>query len=183
MTNWENVRIPNGLIASKAEFVDRFGSIYEHSAWVAEAAWSEVGNCTIRTFGSLAEIMAKAVANSSDSSKLLLLRAHPQLASKAALAGELTAASNQEQSAAGLNACSPDELLQIQKLNADYSGKFGFPFIIAVTGLTRGEIIAAMARRVGNSDETEFAEALRQVDCIAQIRLAAEARKTDETEG
>jgi OHCU decarboxylase len=173
MTDWKEIRVPGESLSSSLSFVEHFGAIYEHSRWVAEEVWVDLEGDLATTFGALAVAMAHAVASASEDSKLQLLRSHPELASKAALAGDLTEASNREQSGAGLDRCSPAELAQIQKLNADYGDKFGFPFIIAVTGLTRNEIIAAMAKRMLNSHDEELAEALHQVDRIAQIRLAA----------
>ncbi len=181
MIDWNETRIPSVLARSRTDFVERFGSIYEHSSWVAEEVWPDVEAGQVNTFGSLSVAMARAVASASADRKLQLLRSHPELASKAALAGELTEASNREQSGAGLDRCSPDELAQIQRLNRDYVARFGFPFIIAVTGLTRSDIIAAMAKRITNPHDMELAEALRQVDRIAQIRLAALAGAQQES--
>lgn len=181
MTDWSEVRIPCDVTRSKTAFIERFGSIYEHSSWVAEEVWPGVEAEPATTFGSLAVAMARAVASATADTKLQLLRSHPELTSKAALAGDLTEASNREQSGAGLDRCSPAELAQIQKLNADYGARFGFPFIIAVTGLTRNDIIAAMARRITNPRDKELAEALRQVDRIAQIRLAVLASAQQES--
>jgi 2-oxo-4-hydroxy-4-carboxy-5-ureidoimidazoline decarboxylase len=172
--------LPVAEKCSEQDFVAAFGSVYEHSAWVAKGAWAKVQSAEIRTFGELGEAMARFVAAASDGAKLDLLRAHPELAGKAALAGNLTEASNREQSGAGLDRCTPGELARIQSLNAEYREKFGFPFIVAVTGLTRGDIIAAMASRLANSHEAEMAEALRQVDRIAEIRLAALASRSEE---
>lgn len=181
MTDWSEIRIPGGLGRSRAAFVERFGSIYEHSSWVAEEVWPDMEAGTASTFGSLSVAMARAVASASADRKLQLLRSHPELASKSALAGDLTEASNREQSGAKLDRCSPEELTQIQQLNGDYAAKFGFPFIIAVTGLNRSDIIAAMAKRITNPCGMELAEALRQVDRIAQIRLAALASAQQES--
>ncbi len=156
--------------AAEADFVARLGAIYEHSPWVAEQA------CAARPFASLdalAGTMAAIVAAAPDARKLALLRAHPELAGKEAEAGTLTDDSKREQAGAGLDACSADELAQIGELNRAYLEKFGFPFIIAVSGLDRHRIIAAMRQRVGNSPADEFATALAEVDKIARIRLAA----------
>jgi OHCU decarboxylase len=102
--------------------------------------------------------------------KLALLRAHPDLAGKLAV-GELTAASASEQAGAGLDRCTPEEFDRLQDLNARYKAKFGFPFIMAVKGRRRGEIIAAFGRRIENSPETEFETALAEVHRIALLRL------------
>lgn len=173
MTDWREALVPRESLSSGHSFVEQFGGIYEHSRWVAEEAWVGLAGQPRTTFGALALAMARSVASAPEDAKLQLLRSHPELASKAALAGELTEASNREQSGAGLDRCSPAELAQIQQLNAEYGAKFGFPFIIAVSGLNRSDIISAMAKRILNSRDEELAEALLQVDRIAQIRLAA----------
>ncbi len=108
--------------------------------------------------------------------QLALIRAHPELAGKAMVSKTLTAESTNEQGKAGLTDCTPDEFARIQQLNADYNAKFGFPFILAVrgprgTGLPQGEIIATFARRLDHHPDFEFAEALRNIHRIAEIRL------------
>ena len=99
--------------------------------------------------------------------------AHPELAGKAAIRGELTADSAREQAGAGLNACTPAEFAELQALNLAYRQRFGWPFIIAVTGLSRTDILAAMRQRLARAPEDEFAEALSQIVRIANIRLNA----------
>jgi 2-oxo-4-hydroxy-4-carboxy-5-ureidoimidazoline decarboxylase len=93
------------------------------------------------------------------------------LAGKAALRGELTRESENEQGRAGLNQCSPAELARLTELNQAYRAKFGFPFILAVAGHTRASIIEIFSRRVGHDAATERAECLRQIGRIALIRL------------
>lgn len=152
-----------------ASFAAALGAIFEHSPWVAERAWST------RPFGSVDNLhaaMCGVVAQAGDAAQLALIRAHPQLASQAAVRGELTAASNSEQGGAGLRDCSATEFAQLTELNDRYQQTFGFPFILAVRGHTRASIIASMAARVGNSRERELAEALRQIERIAALRLA-----------
>ncbi|MDB5802501.1 MAG: decarboxylase [Rhodocyclales bacterium] len=100
-----------------------------------------------------------------------LARAHPELAGKAAVRGELTEESTREQAGARLDACSPAEFERLQQLNAAYREKFGFPFIIAVRGLDRTQIIEQFSTRVLNDNEAEFQEALRQIERIAALRL------------
>ncbi|TQK02583.1 allantoate amidohydrolase [Herbaspirillum sp. SJZ107] len=156
-----------------AAFVDRLHGIYEHSPWIPERAAAG------RPFASLAALklaLQDAVALASEDEQLSLLRAHPELAGKAAIAGELTAESTGEQAASGLDRCSPDEYAALHQLNAAYNARFGFPFILAVKGptgqgLTRQAIIATFRRRLGNGLPDEMAEALRQVHRIAEIRL------------
>src|SRR5438067_2939228 len=156
-------------------FVDHLRGIYEHSPWIPERAAAR------RPFASLATLklaLQDAVGQASEDEQLALLRAHPELAGKAAIAGELTAESTGEQAASGLHLCSPDEYATLQRLNAAYNDKFGFPFILAVKGptglgLTRQAIIATFERRLKNRRQDEQAEALRQVHRIAEIRLNA----------
>ena len=154
--------------ADRAQFVAALGDVFEHSPWVAEAAWS------VRPFASVADLhaaMVDAVNHAAPEQQLALIRAHPELAGKAAVRGELTAASTAEQSGAGLNACSPQEFERLQALNASYNAKFGFPFILAVRGYDRVGIIAEFERRVGHTVDEERAENLRQIGRIAAFRL------------
>lgn len=151
-------------------FIARLGAIYEHSPWVADDVWP------LRPFAGVDELhaaMSKAVVDAGESAQLALLRAHPQLAGKAALRGELTADSTREQQGAGLDQCSPEEFAQLHALNTEYERRFGFPFILAVRGHTRASILANMAARIDHVREDEFAEALHQVDRIARFRLEA----------
>ncbi|MDO5288067.1 MAG: 2-oxo-4-hydroxy-4-carboxy-5-ureidoimidazoline decarboxylase [Pseudomonadota bacterium] len=148
--------------------------LYEHTPWIAAQALAQ------RPFQSLAQLkyaMAQVLAAASVDAQLALIRAHPELAGKAMVAKTLTAESTHEQSRAGLTDCTPEEFARIQRLNADYNAKFGFPFILAVrgprgTGLTRQQIIDTFARRLGHHPDAERAEALRNIHRIAEIRLA-----------
>ncbi len=152
----------------RAAFVAALDGIYEHSPWVADAAW------TARPFASLAALetaLAHAVAAAPPSAQLALVRAHPELAGRAAAAGDVAPLSAQEQGRAGLDRCSPDELARLRELNAAYAERFGFPFVIAVHGLTPAAIIAAMRSRLEHGRAQELAEALRQIDRIAGLRL------------
>ncbi|UZG46256.1 2-oxo-4-hydroxy-4-carboxy-5-ureidoimidazoline decarboxylase [Caldimonas thermodepolymerans] len=159
--------------AAPDEFVALLDGIYEHSPWVAQAA------APMRPFRTLAQLkraLVVAVREAGRERQLALIRAHPELAGKAAVAGELTAESTGEQSRAGLTHCTPEEFARLQQLNADYNAKFGWPFILAVrgprgTGLTRAEIIATFERRLANHPDFEFAECLRNIHRIAEIRL------------
>lgn len=160
--------------ASKADFIQALDGIYEHSPWIAEAAWAR------RPFASLAELeqaLVAAVRDADRGTQIALLRAHPELAGKALIAKALTAESTDEQDRAGLTACTPDEFERLQQLNAAYNRKFGWPFILAVrgprgTGLPRREIIATFERRLAGQPDFELAECLRNVHRIAEIRLA-----------
>lgn len=154
---------------SQDAFTDLLGGIFEHSAWVAQQAW------TRRPFADeldLHRAMCAAVAHAGIDAQLTLIRAHPQLAGKAAVRGELTDASTREQRGAGLDQCTPEEFARITRLNDDYQRRFGFPFILAVRGHTRQSIIDTMAARIARTHDEEIAEALRQIERIAAFRLA-----------
>lgn len=159
--------------APEAQAAQMLDGIYEHSPWIAQAALAR------RPFQSLAQLkhaLATVVREASQAQQLALLRAHPELAGKAMVAGTLTAESTGEQNRAGLAHCTPEEFARLQELNAAYNARFGFPFILAVrgprgTGLGRQEIIATFERRVDNHPEFERAEALRNVHRIAELRL------------
>lgn len=156
-------------------FVDALRGIYEHSPWIAARA------AGVRPFASLAALklaLQQVVDAAGEAEQLALLRAHPELAGKAAMAGELTLESRGEQASSGLDRCTPDEYAALHALNARYNERFGFPFILAVKGptgrgLARREIIAAFTRRLDNARADELREALRQVHRIAEIRLNA----------
>ena len=160
--------------ASQAEAEKMLDGLYEHTPWIAAEALKH------RPFKSLAQlkhVMAEVLARADQDAQLALIRAHPELAGKAMVAKTLTTESTNEQGKAGLTDCTPEEFARIQKLNADYNAKFGFPFILAVrgprgTGLTRQQIIEAFARRLDNHPDFELAEALRNIHRIAEIRLA-----------
>jgi N-carbamoyl-L-amino-acid hydrolase len=159
--------------ATRAEFADLLDGTYEHSPWIAEAAWDA------RPFASLAALrhaLVRAVRAAGREAQLRLIRAHPELAGKAMLAKALTAESTHEQGRAGLTQCTAAELARIHALNDAYNARFGFPFILAVrgprgTGLDKRRIIAAFERRAANPPDFEFAEALRNIHRIAEIRL------------
>ena len=159
--------------AAPAAAVAMLDGVYEHSPWIAQRALAQ------RPFRSLAHLkhaLVQALAASSADEQISLIRAHPELAGKAMVSKTLTAESTNEQNKAGLTDCTPEEFAQIQKLNADYNAKFGFPFILAVrgprgTGLAKREIIETFARRLHNHPSFELGEALRNIHRIAEIRL------------
>lgn len=156
---------------SQDAFVTRYGGIFEHSPWVAERAHGlELGPAHDTATG-LHNAMARAFRAGSDDERLGVLTAHPDLAGKLAQAKRLTEESTAEQASAGLDALTDEERATFEQLNKTYRDKFGFPFIIAVKGLTKADILAAFERRVGHDRETEFAEACRQVERIALLRL------------
>lgn len=149
-------------------FVGAVGAVFEHSPWVMARAWEK------RPFPSRAAfyaVLENILDEAGREDQLALIKAHPELAGKAAVRGELTADSAREQAGAGLSLCTPEEFASIQKLNRAYREKFGWPFIIAVKGFSRQGIIAEMIRRLGRTPDEEFAEALAQIVRIASFRL------------
>jgi beta-ureidopropionase / N-carbamoyl-L-amino-acid hydrolase len=160
--------------ATQAEFTALLDGTYEHSPWVAEAAWI---TRPFKTLAALKQALVQAVRQADRDQQLVLIRAHPELAGKAMVSKTLTAESTQEQGKAGLADCTPQEFALIQQLNADYNAKFGWPFILAVRGprglgLARQEIISTFQRRLAGHPDFEFNEALRNIHRIAEIRLA-----------
>jgi len=162
---------------TRAEFVSAFGGIYEHSQWVADADWDRGIDPADVKAKRLASKMAKIVDEAGRSQQMALLRAHPQLAGKLALAGHLTTESTSEQANAGLNHCSQTELAEFQALNHNYCEKFDHPFIIAVRGLNRHKILVEFRRRLTANPEDEFLTALSEVHKIALLRLQALSQK------
>jgi 2-oxo-4-hydroxy-4-carboxy-5-ureidoimidazoline decarboxylase len=153
---------------SHSDFVATFSGIYEHSPWVAERAFA------LRPFASVsafAAAMAATVAKSDAPEQLALLRAHPDLAGRAAIAGTLTAASSAEQAGAGLDRLTPSEMERFTKANAAYTERFGFPFIIAVRHWGKEQVLAAFEHRLANGRDQELRAALAEVDKIAFLRL------------
>ena len=158
-------------------FVAALDGLYEHSPWILQEAWARRPAAGWPSDGALKRTLVEVVREAGEARQLSLLRAHPELAGRAMVAGTLTGDSTGEQQRAGLTHCTPEEFARLQQLNADYNARFGFPFILAVrgprgTGLGRAEIIATFARRLQHPPAIEFAEALRQVHRIAEIRLA-----------
>ena len=158
-------------LMDKADFVGRFGGIFEHSPWIAERAFDlELGPAHDCAAG-VHNVLCRIFRTASQEERLGVLTAHPDLAGKLAAAGKLTAESTSEQAGAGLDLLTDEERETFQKLNSDYVAKHGFPFIIAVRDHDKASIKAAFERRIGNDTETEFDEACRQVERIAQFRL------------
>lgn len=154
----------------QAAFTQQLAAIFEHSPWVPERAWAYR---PFATLDALHQRMVDVVAQASTSEQKALIKAHPQLAGQEARAGSLTAASTQEQRGAGLDQCSPDELRRLDTLNANYMEKFSFPFIIAVKGRNRYQIMDAIEARLSHSPETEFQTCLDEIAHIARFRLEA----------
>jgi len=153
------------------EFVRRYGGIYEHSPWVAEAAAQLIDDSA--DVDVIARVMADCVDNATRERQLELICVHPDLAGKAAVAGELTDDSESEQASAGLDRCTPEEYARFQALNTAYRRKFGFPFVMAVRGCTREQILAAFESRLENDYDEEFENALLEIHRIARMRLVA----------
>ena len=151
-------------------FAAALTGVFEHSPWIVERTYA------LRPFESIDALhraLVETVTRASADEQVALLRAHPELAGKAAIAGEMTAASVGEQASAGLAACTPDEFARINELNRRYNVRFGFPFILAVRGLNRRQILNEFARRVEREHHVEFAEGLAQVAKISRLRLDA----------
>jgi 2-oxo-4-hydroxy-4-carboxy-5-ureidoimidazoline decarboxylase len=149
-------------------FVTALSGIFEHSAWVAQESVSE------RPFASVDDLhgfMVDLVECAGEARQLALINAHPELAGKAAVRGELTHESTREQSGAGLDLCTQDEFDQLQGLNAAYRAKFGFPFILAVRGFDRHGIIANFEARLEHGRDQELRASLDQIYRIARFRL------------
>ena len=153
------------------EFVAEFGGIFEHSPWIAEGAHALELGPTHDTAAGIHSALARIFRSAGDERRLGVLNAHPDLAGKLASAGRLTAESTAEQAGAGLDMLTDEERATFTKLNEAYTSKFGFPFIIAVKDNTKASILAAFHRRIENDREAEFAEACRQVERIAELRL------------
>ena len=159
--------------ASREEAAHMLDGLYEHSPWIAEQALDA------RPFTSLAHLkhaMTEVLAHAGREAQLGLIRAHPELAGKAMVSKTLTAESTNEQTKAGLTDCTPEEFAKIQRLNADYNAKFGWPFILAVrgprgVGYNKQQIIDAFERRLHGHPDFELAECLRNIHRIVEIRL------------
>jgi 2-oxo-4-hydroxy-4-carboxy-5-ureidoimidazoline decarboxylase len=149
---------------AQPDFVDRFGDVAEHSPWVAERAASR------RPFASVDAMVAAfqaAIRDALEAEQLRLIRAHPDLAGRAGMAEE----SRKEQAGAGLDQLTPEEFARFTELNNRYRERFGIPFILAVKGATRHQILDSFAARLGNDRDTELANALNQVCRIVGFRL------------
>ena len=150
------------------EFVRLVGSVFEHSPWIAKMTWVE------KPFVSLKQLhaaLAETVKNSGEAKQLELIRAHPDLVGRAALAGTLTRESTNEQAGAGLNRLSPAEIILFQKHNADYQAKFDFPFVICARLNKKTAILAGFEKRLQNTRGHEIKTALEEIFKIAELRL------------
>ena len=157
----------------RADFLDRFGGVFEHSPFIAERALDAGAVALPLTAAGVHAALTDAFRKASADEQLGVLRAHPDLAGKLAIAGGLTEDSRKEQAGAGLDRLSPEEHARFTEFNTGYTEKFGFPFIIAVKGLDKSDILAAFETRIGNTADEEFETAKAQVERIALLRLNA----------
>lgn len=166
----QRFKVPPSTMDRK-RFIEVFGRIYEHSPWIAETVFDAGLLPADDSIDELHRAMAAVVDRAPEPRRLALLCAHPDLAGKLALRGAITAESTGEQASAGLDKCSPAEFERFSQLNEAYKLKFGFPFIMAVKGRSRSEILAAFEARSGNDRATELQTAIQQVNEIARLRL------------
>ncbi|HEX7388043.1 MAG TPA: 2-oxo-4-hydroxy-4-carboxy-5-ureidoimidazoline decarboxylase [Castellaniella sp.] len=155
----------------QAEFAQALATIFEHSPWIPERAWAARPFTSVQA---LHNAMVNVVQQASHAEQLALITAHPELAGREAAAGTLTQASTREQRGAGLNECSPEELQRLRNLNAAYRARFGFPFVIAVKGRSRYQIMEAIEERLHNDEQAELATCLDQIGQITRFRLDAQ---------
>ncbi|MCZ4288381.1 2-oxo-4-hydroxy-4-carboxy-5-ureidoimidazoline decarboxylase [Hoeflea alexandrii] len=155
------------------EFVGRFGGVFEHSPWIAERAFDNGRIAAPLRAGPVHDALCAEFRAARHDERLGVLRAHPDLAGKLAIAGELTEESKSEQAGAGLDRLSAEEHARFTELNTRYVDGFGFPFIIAVKGHDKDSILAAFETRIGNDAQTEFETACAQVEKIAGFRIAS----------
>ncbi|GFM89035.1 OHCU decarboxylase [Pseudomonas cichorii] len=156
---------------SREAFIAAFADIYEHSPWVAEKTYELGVSPELDQVESLHARMSEILLNADHERQLALINAHPDLAGKAAIQGELTEASTSEQAGAGIHQCTAEEFQRFTELNQAYKARFGFPFIMAVKGSDRHKILAAFEQRIHHSAEAEFACALAEINKIALFRL------------
>ena len=161
----------NPTQSSRESFIAALGDIYEHSPWVAERTYDQGLDAAADSVAGLHERMSAQMLNADRDLQLALINAHPDLAGKAAVRGELTEASTAEQSGAGIHLCSASEFARFTELNFAYKAKFNFPFIMAVKGSNRHQILSAFEERIHNAKETEFSRALAEINKIALFRL------------
>ena len=156
--------------ATRDEFVAALGGIFEHTPWIAERAYAAQPFASI---DALHRAMVDALAATTPEAKLALIRAHPELAGKEAATGTLTIDSRGEQSSAGLDRCTADELARLRDGNLAYREKFGFPFVMAVKHRSTREILDALQARLAGTREAEFERSIAEIETIARLRLAA----------
>src|SRR5918911_760983 len=161
----------------KDQFTERLGSLFEGSPWIVAHAWHA------RPFESVAHLhraLCDVMYNASTEQKLALIRAHPDLVGKAALAGTLTPQSTREQAAAGLDGLSPEEVAIFTRLNQAYKDRFGFPFVICARQNKKDSIVSGFTRRLDNSRAEEIATALGEIAKISYLRLLDKVATEDQ---
>ena len=158
---------------SRAAFMEVFGGVYEHSPWIAEAARDDGLGERHDDVDGLAQALAHVVDTATIDKGLALINAHPDLAGKAAVAGELTEQSTSEQSAAGIEQCTVAEFERFNTLNSQYQRRFGITFVMAVRFSNRHAILDAFERRLQNDTHEEYRQAIAQIHQIARWRLDA----------
>ncbi|WP_263262978.1 2-oxo-4-hydroxy-4-carboxy-5-ureidoimidazoline decarboxylase [Pseudomonas sp. RIT-PI-S] len=154
-------------------FIAAFADVYEHSPWVAAHTWDRLGGQGLESIEAVHAAMSATLLSADHDRQLTLIQAHPDLAGRAAIAGQLTAASSSEQAGAGIHLCTPTEFSRFTELNAAYKARFGFPFIMAVKGSDRHQILAAFETRIHHARGVEFRCALDEINKIALFRLQA----------
>ena len=168
MTAFQTLK-PSSL--SRDAFISAFADIYEHSPWVAEKAFDLGQDASLDAVETLHQRMSDILLSADHTRQLALINAHPDLAGRAAIQGQLTEASTQEQAGAGIHQCTAEEFSRFTELNEAYKAKFKFPFIMAVKGSNRHQIIKAFETRIHHPVDTEFKCALDEINKIALFRL------------
>ena len=171
-------RAPSAM--NEEEFVEYFGAVYENSPWIAQDAWDEGLGPRHDTVDGLATALAAIVDKAGRKQQLELIRAHPDLAGRTAVQGDVTEESSSEQRSAGIDQCTPAEFARFQNYNERYKRRFGFPFVMAVKGSNRQAILAAFEERVQNDPPTEFLRALQEIHKIAKRRLVQKTVEQNE---
>jgi 2-oxo-4-hydroxy-4-carboxy-5-ureidoimidazoline decarboxylase len=154
---------------SREKFVSTIGPVFEQSPWIAEVTWLKRPFATSQQLHSL---MCRIIGDAGIEKQLALIRAHPDLVGRAALAGSLTRESTNEQTSAGLNRLSPEEVILFQKQNASYHERFGFPFVICARLNKKAAILAGFEKRLRNTRVQEIQIALEEIFKIAEFRLS-----------
>ncbi len=154
--------------ADRAAFVAAIGFAFEHSPWIAEAAWERR---PFASFDALHEALADVIARAPQERRVALIAAHPDLAGRLAREGRLTASSHREQRAAGLDRLEPEEIARFERANAAYRARFGFPFVICAREHDSASILAELERRQANARDDEIRTATAEIAKIARLRL------------
>lgn len=168
--------VPPPTALDEDRFVATYGDVYEHSPWIARDTWRRGLTAAQDTAEGLSDAMAGTLAAAPAERQVELIRAHPDLAGKAAVAGALSADSSREQAGAGIGQCTPEEFERFQRLNLSYRRRFDFPFVMAVRGFDRHQILRAFETRLANSPAAERVTAMEQINRIARLRLIDRAQ-------